>query len=1112
MEGDIPTVLPMGPEFRMPLHLSLRTRFQIALAGTAGLAVALTGLVAYQRTAEAMQAELVARLEARLTTQASQVEGFFQDLQRQTLELAESHEVETAFPALDQAFRALPAPADGNRLEDWYRRDLAAAWAATGRPAQDLHPLVPTSEAGRSLQTAWLASSKGGDRSQRRTGDGTTPAYDQVHAQVHPHLLEHLRRFGFYDIFLVNPKGDVVYTVAKEADFGNNVLTGPLSSTGLGKAVRRALDSKEPQAFLSDLELYGPSLGAPASFVATPLLSNGRVIGALAIQIPQDGLERMLTNDGAWDKAGLGRTGEVFLLGPDHRFRSVCRAWREDSLGYMAEVESAGGSTEELASLRTSLLAVRLDDPAVARAQAHQTDSVLMVRDQRGREMATLLHPLKVGDLEWSLAARMETREAQEPLHALARRIAGIVALLVFAAFGVGWLVVRVLFAPLEQVLATLARHKQGETSARTGLPPNDELGRLARALDESLDRIEASMAEAQGARSEALSIASRANSALEGSSSAVMTCDRSYRIQYVNPAAMALFRDKLDQFRTLFPDFDPETLVGREIDMFHRDAAHQRRFLDDPSHLPHSAEIRIGALTMQLNVSAMRDTNGGYVGNAVEWKDVTVLREREREVARLQSMVEGSSTAVMVCNREGVITYLNPTLQTLFRTYLPVFQQAFPGFEPSKVVGRSIDDFHRRPATQREIIDAPQRSPHRAEIALAHLRFGLTAIALKDAKGQHIGTALEWQDNNAREAYRREATRVLDGALEGRLSVRGDVGAMDAFYAPVLQGMNELLEAVVAPIQEIRVELARLADGDLAAQVRGAYKGDFALLKDALNATTRNLNDLLRAVDAAAHQIQAGSGQISSSSQNVSEGATRSASSIQEISASLSEMAAQTRQNAQSAQQANRIAAKARDAAKSGDQQMHAMTVAMEEIQASSQQISKVIKVIDEIAIQTNLLALNAAVEAARAGDAGRGFGVVAEEVRNLAQRSAQAAKETATMIEGSIAKVAEGGRSARQTQEALGGITASVQEVDTLVSEIAHASTEQATGIAQIEKGLNELETVTQQNSATAEETAAATEELSGQSQELLGMLRRFRLADEPVASTMRALPPPR
>jgi len=233
--------------------------------------------------------------------------------------------------------------------------------------------------------------------------------------------------------------------------------------------------------------------------------------------------------------------------------------------------------------------------------------------------------------------------------------------------------------------------------------------------------------------------------------------------------------------------------------------------------------------------------------------------------------------------------------------------------------------------------------------------------------------------------------------------------------------------------------------------------------------------------------QITQASGDISSSSQSLAEGATEQASSLEETSSALEEMASQTRQNADNANQANSLAMSTRKDAESGSSTMTAMIEAMKAINKSSEEVSKIIKVIEEIAFQTNLLALNAAVEAARAGEHGKGFAVVAEEVRNLAQRSAAAAKDTANLIETAVNNAAQGGDMANKAGAVLNGIVGNIKKVSDLVAEIATASNEQAQGVDQINTAVSQMDKVTQQNAALAEESAAASEQLNAQAESL-------------------------
>ena len=342
------------------------------------------------------------------------------------------------------------------------------------------------------------------------------------------------------------------------------------------------------------------------------------------------------------------------------------------------------------------------------------------------------------------------------------------------------------------------------------------------------------------------------------------------------------------------------------------------------------------------------------------------------------------------------------------------------------------------------------------------------------------------------------DANMLSVAAVEGRLATRADATKHLGDFRKIVQGVNDTLDAVIDPLNNIKTVVEALGENDMSGALKGEYQGDFLVLKDGFDLALSGINSTLHQIVDAVEQVGQSAEQLNAASQNMASTAQQQSSSVEEVSSSLTETDSQVKANTDNATTANQLVMGTSQAASEGQEKMSAMTEAMNAINASAQNIAKIIKVIDEIAFQTNLLALNAAVEAARAGQHGRGFAVVAQEVRNLAGRSAKAARETAELIEDSVKRVGDGVNIAKETGAALDKIVVNVAKVKDLVAEIAVASAEQSKGVSQINVAMESVSQAAQQGSQQSEELASASSELSNLAGRMREEVRRFKLRE--------------
>ena len=566
-------------------------------------------------------------------------------------------------------------------------------------------------------------------------------------------------------------------------------------------------------------------------------------------------------------------------------------------------------------------------------------------------------------------------------------------------------------------------------------------------------------------AQREAISL--RARESLDSVSVAVMTVDRDFVVTGVNRSTRELLRLHQENFRKLWPTFDPDRIVGMNIDTFHRDPRHQRRMLADESKLPFRTDISVGDLKFALSVSASHDASGVYDGNILEWMDVTELRTQQGQLAAIDR-----SQAVIEFGLDGRILNANANFLT--------------------ALGYRLDDIRGR---HHSIFVEPAYS------GSAEYR----AFWEKLGRGEYDAGVYKRIGKDGHEIWIQASYNpVLDQSGRPFRVVK---------YATDVTAQVMAAEAMKRAVAETQLIVQAAQANDLSRRIDMTGKtGEIGDLCSGLNGMLDTMSGVIGTMSESCDTISVAAREIAMGNTDLSQRTEEQASSLEETSASLEELTSTVRQNADNAQQANKLAASASEIATRGGNVVSEVVRTMDGITQSSRKISDIIGVIDEIAFQTNILALNAAVEAARAGEQGRGFAVVAAEVRSLAQRSANAAKEIKALISDSVEKVHDGSKLVASAGQTMDEIVTSVKRVTDIMAEISAASQEQSGGLDQVNTAVSQMDKITQQNAALVEEAAAAAKSMEEQTESLQAMVASFVLSpgDGVPAPAMRAAAP--
>ncbi|CAQ47612.1 putative methyl-accepting chemotaxis protein [Stenotrophomonas maltophilia K279a] len=501
------------------------------------------------------------------------------------------------------------------------------------------------------------------------------------------------------------------------------------------------------------------------------------------------------------------------------------------------------------------------------------------------------------------------------------------------------------------------------------------------------------------------------------------------------------------------------------------------------------ASDIADDRLDTTLRVYNANDEIGQLAQRLVDMQQRLRARiETERAVARgntrVRQALDSAQAGLMVIDAEGLVAYANPALLEQLALRL------------EDLVGSDAVRLHPALASLAGVRQREER-----EIGHAGVRYQLIANAITD-EGHFLGVAVEWRSRALETLLETEVAALVDAAAHGDLHGRIALEGKQGFVRTLSTSINRLLATFETNLGDLQALLAALARGDLSVRMEGELQGVFARMRDDANATVAQLGRIVTRIQQATSSLDTGVGEIVAGHHDLSQRTEQQAANLEETAASMHELTDTVGRNADAAGRADALVQGAAAVAQRGGEAVGQVVATMHGISEASRRIGDITQLIDGIAFQTNILALNAAVEAARAGEQGRSFAVVAAEVRLLAQRSAEAAKQIKGLIEDSVARVGQGNQQAEQAGITMGEIVGSVQQLAELLAGIRSASQDQHAGIAQVKQTIVQMEASTQRNASLVEEAGASTAQMQAQVHALTEAVGAFQLQSMPQA----------
>ncbi len=624
----------------------LTSKTVLAMTFVGILPLAAASLINVYDASAALNDAARAQLGSLRAVKQNQIESYFHQVRKQAITLSESHVVVDAMQQMKQAFVALPTELGvGEPQLAQYRSAISAFYSdqfgrefkAINGKSVNTSALMPTDPAAIISQYYYIAANGnpiGSKDALDSADDGSH--YSSLHAQYHPVFRNYLERFGFYDIFLVEPASSrVIYSVFKETDFSTNLLTGAYSDTNFARAVKSAMTMAQKDAVaLVDFEPYLPAYNRPAAFMAAPIYAGSRLEGVLVFQLRTDGINHLML-----ERGGLGETGETYLVGSDKLMRSQSRFSEENSI-----------------------LKTRVDTDAAAAIIKGESGSRL-IDDYRGVPVISSFTPVAIDGLDWGLIAEIDSEEALEAVGLLVNKgiVVAVVALglILITAF----LFARSLTRPVATAMAIARNIADNNLDNVIESSSADEIGDLMDALGTMQNNLRQRIA----ADRDIAAVNSRLKQALDTVSVGVMVADTDLNIIYLNNASTEIFSAAERDLRSDLPNFDASNLMGTCIDLLHNNPAHQRSLLSSFTST-HSGDLNIGGRSMRVVANPVFAADGERLGSVVEWTDRTQQVTAEDEVQQVVSaaLMGDLSKRISMQGKEGYFESLSQAVNQL--------------------------------------------------------------------------------------------------------------------------------------------------------------------------------------------------------------------------------------------------------------------------------------------------------------------------------------------------------------------------------------------------------------------------------------------------------------